>query len=187
MSILGAVIVPHPPLIIPTVGRGREQEVQATIDAYRTAAKQAVDALECGAVFVASGNLSHKLKDDGPYGYAPERSVFDHQVTQVMAGALDGLGVEAKLLSYEGVIGVGYGVATFAVTGLDENRRFGEQCETIERTRLAEKKASEDPWVKLARLSLETFVKTGRRLEHLPDGLPSEMINQAAGAFVSLH
>ena len=40
MSILGAVIVSHPPLIIPTVGRGREQEVQATIDAYRTAAKQ---------------------------------------------------------------------------------------------------------------------------------------------------
>lgn len=30
MSILGAVIVPHPPLIIPTVGCGREQEVQAT-------------------------------------------------------------------------------------------------------------------------------------------------------------
>ncbi len=40
MSILGAVIVPHPPLIIPTVGRGREQEVQSTIDAYRTVAKQ---------------------------------------------------------------------------------------------------------------------------------------------------
>lgn len=40
MSILGAVIVPHPPLIIPTVGRGREQEVQSTIDAYQTVAKQ---------------------------------------------------------------------------------------------------------------------------------------------------
>ena len=40
MSILGAVIVPHPPLIIPTVGHGREQEVQSTIDAYQTAAKQ---------------------------------------------------------------------------------------------------------------------------------------------------
>ena len=35
MSILGAVIVPHPPLIIPTVGNGREEEVQTTIDAYR--------------------------------------------------------------------------------------------------------------------------------------------------------
>ena len=40
MSILGATIVPHPPLIIPTVGREREQEVRATIDAYRTAAEQ---------------------------------------------------------------------------------------------------------------------------------------------------
>ncbi len=40
MSILGAVIVPHPPLIIPTVGYGME-DVQTTIDAYRTAAKQA--------------------------------------------------------------------------------------------------------------------------------------------------
>ena len=29
-----------PPLIISTVGRGREQEVQSTIDAYWTAAKQ---------------------------------------------------------------------------------------------------------------------------------------------------
>ncbi len=43
MSIVGAIIVPHPPLIIPTVGQGREQEVQATIDAYRTAAKQVAD------------------------------------------------------------------------------------------------------------------------------------------------
>lgn len=41
MSIVGAIIVPHPPLIIPTVGRGQEQAVQATIDAYRAAAKQA--------------------------------------------------------------------------------------------------------------------------------------------------
>ncbi len=40
MSILGAVIVPHPPLIIPTPGRGREQEIRATIDAYRTVAEQ---------------------------------------------------------------------------------------------------------------------------------------------------
>lgn len=337
MSMLGAVIVPHPPLIIPAVGRGREQEVQATIDAYRTAAEQvaawepevlvitsphtvmyadyfhispgrgasgdmsafgagqtklsveydaplrdeiirraeavglqagtlgerdpsmdhgtflplyflretgvdcpilriglsgfspldhyrlgqciaqAVDTLGCRAVFIASGDLSHKLRDNGPYGFAPEGPVFDHQVTQamaegdflqfltmdpilceraaecglrsfqIMAGALDGQAVEAKLLSYEGVTGVGYGVATFAITGSDENRHFGEQCEAMERARLAEKKASEDPWVKLARLSLETFVKTGKRLEQLPDDLPAEMTGQTAGAFVSLH
>ena len=61
------------------------------------------------------------------------------------------------------------------------------QCAELERTRLAEKKATEDPWVKLARMSLETFVKTGERLDQLPKGLPDEMTGQAAGAFVSLH
>ena len=41
MPIVGAILVPHPPIIIPTVGRGREAEVQDTINAYRAAAKQA--------------------------------------------------------------------------------------------------------------------------------------------------
>ena len=271
MAILGAVIVPHPPLIIPTVGRGRGQEVQTTIDAYRTTAKQvavwepevliitsphqvmyadyfhispgrgaagdmsafgapqpgrwesgtrlwttapscpcissgrpggdrpilriglsrsspldhywlgqciaqSVEALDRCAVFIASGELSHKLREDGPYGFAPEGPEFDRQITeamaagdllrsltmdpalcdraaecglrsfQIMAGALDGLAMESKLLSYEGVTGVGYGVATFTVTGPDEDRRFGERCAELERTRLAEKKVSEDAW-----------------------------------------
>lgn len=43
MPMLGAVIVPHPPLIIPTVGQGQERQVQATIDANRAAAKQVTD------------------------------------------------------------------------------------------------------------------------------------------------
>ncbi|MBQ9348989.1 MAG: AmmeMemoRadiSam system protein A, partial [Oscillibacter sp.] len=54
-------------------------------------------------------------------------------------------------------------------------------------TRLSEKKAAEDPWVRLARLSLERRVRTGVRLDRLPDGLPEAMIKEAAGAFVSLH
>ena len=106
---------------------------------------------------------------------------------QIMAGALDGLAVSPALLNYEGTFGVGYGVATFAVTGPDENRRFARQCEEMERARLAERKAAEDPWVRLARLSLETYVRTGKQLDTLPDGLPGEMTGRAAGAFVSLH
>ena len=39
-QIPGAVIVPHPPIIMPTVGRGREREVQATVEAYHAAAGQ---------------------------------------------------------------------------------------------------------------------------------------------------
>ena len=48
-------------------------------------------------------------------------------------------------------------------------------------------KQSEDAFVKLARLSLETFVKTHNPLEKLPDNLPEEMTDKRAGAFVSLH
>ena len=39
MSILGAIIVPHPPVIMPAVGKGREQEIAATSTAYRQAAQ----------------------------------------------------------------------------------------------------------------------------------------------------
>ena len=178
---------------------------------------QAADTLGRRAVFVASGDLSHKLRADGPYGYAPEGPVFDRRVTQtmesgdflqfltmdaglcgqaaecglrsfqMMAGALDGLAVSPALLSYEGPFGVGYGVAVFAVTGQDESRRFAKRCEELEQARLAERRAAEDPWVRLARLSLEIYVRTGRQLERLPDGLPDDMTERAAGAFVSLH
>lgn len=46
---------------------------------------QAVENLGRRAVFIASGDLSHKLKDDGPYGFAPEGPEFDRQITEAMA------------------------------------------------------------------------------------------------------
>ena len=189
------------------------------LDHYRLGqcVAEAVEALGRRAVFVASGDLSHKLKSDGPYGFAPEGPVFDEAVTQpmvsgdflqfltmdpslceraaecglrafqMMAGALDGLAVDPRLLSHEGTFGVGYAVALFPITGRDETRRFAAACRQAQRGRLAERRAKEDPWVRLARLSLETYVRTGRRLNSLPDDLPQELTEQAAGAFVSLH
>ncbi|MEQ2442485.1 AmmeMemoRadiSam system protein A [Pseudoflavonifractor sp. CLA-AP-H29] len=177
----------------------------------------AVESVGRRAVFVASGDLSHKLKSDGPYGFAPEGPVFDDAVTQamasgdflrfltmdpslceragecglrsfqMMAGALDGLAVAPRLLSHEGTFGVGYAVALFPVTDRDESRRFAAACEQAQRDRLHQRRANEDPWVQLARLSLETYVRTGKRLDRLPDGLPQALTGQAAGAFVSLH
>ncbi len=177
---------------------------------------KAVEVVGRRAVFVASGNLSHRLKEDGPYGFAPQGPEFDRQMTaamadgdfmrfltaehtfciqakecglrsfQVMAGALDGLAVEPELLSYEGPCGVGCGVAVFTATGRDETRRFAESCQAAERERLEKRKAAEDPWVRLARLSLETYVRTGRKLTALPEGLPAEMTQRRAGVFVTL-
>ena len=46
---------------------------------------QAVETLGRRAVFIASGDLSHKLRDDGPYGFAPEGPEFDRQITEAMA------------------------------------------------------------------------------------------------------
>lgn len=189
------------------------------LDHYRLGkcVQDAVNALGRRAVFLASGDLSHKLKADGPYGCAPEGPQFDDAVThtmasgdflefltidpalceraaecglrsfQVMAGALDGLAVEPQLLSHEGTFGVGYAIALFPVTGRDDSRCYEKDYLLAKNDRLATRKANEDPWVKLARRSLETYVKTGQRLISLPEDLPAEMTTQQAGAFVSLH
>ena len=204
MSIVGAFIVPHPPIILPGVGKGEEKDIQKTIDAYRKVAQciaafkpetivltsphsvmyadyfhispgesawgdmrqfgapdveigveydtefvqelsgqakkqnlpagtmgerkraldhgtliplyflnmcytdyrlvriglsglspldhyrlgkciaQAAESLDRRVVFIASGDLSHRLKEDGPYGYTPEGPEFDAQVTNAM-------------------------------------------------------------------------------------------------------
>ena len=191
----------------------------SALDHYRLGqcVAQAVEALGRRVVFVASGDLSHKLKADGPYGFAPEGPVFDDAVTkamasgdflrfitmdtslceraaecglrsfQIMAGALDGLAVRPNLLSHEGTFGVGYGVAVFPVTGQDDNRRYAAACAQFQKERLAARRAREDPWVRLARLSLETYLREGHMLQALPPDLPAELTEQAAGAFVSLH
>ncbi len=176
---------------------------------------RAVDALGRRAILLASGDLSHKLAEDGPYGYTPEGPVYDERITramaqgdfldflsippdlnesaaacgtgsfQILAGALDGLCVKAALLSHEGPFGVGYAVAAFDPVGPDETRRFGEAFLHAENARLSEIKAGESPIVRLARLALETVVKTGKRAA-LPEGLPDWMTKTRAGTFVSL-
>lgn len=108
---------------------------------------EAVDLLDRKAVFVASGDLSHKLQDYGPYGYAKEgpeydakimdvmgRAAFDelmefdedfcdsaaecgHRSFVIMAGAWNGKKVKAEVYSHEDVTGVGYGICSFYPEG----------------------------------------------------------------------
>ena len=40
MSIIGTFMVPHPPLIIPEVGKGSEHQVDKTIFSYQEVAKE---------------------------------------------------------------------------------------------------------------------------------------------------
>lgn len=51
---------------------------------------------------------------------------------------------------------------------------------------MEQNKQNADPYVALARSSLEHFIKTGKRTA-LPNDLPADMIERRAGVFVSLH
>ena len=40
MAVIGGYMVPHPPLIIPEVGRGEEKQIRETILAYERVAEE---------------------------------------------------------------------------------------------------------------------------------------------------
>ena len=56
MSILAAVAVPHPPLIIPEVGLGKEKQIQSTIDSYNKV-MEFVASLEPETVVIVSPHM----------------------------------------------------------------------------------------------------------------------------------
>ena len=183
---------------------------------YGMMIKDSVEGLGRKVVFVASGDLSHKLQDYGPYGFAEEGPVYDSRIMDVcsgarfgelfdfdesfcdkaaecghrsfviMAGALDGRLVEANQYSHEDVTGVGYGICLFIPKGADESRHFLKRRLEAVQNELNEKRQQSDVYVKLARASAEYFVKTGRQME-LPEWVPAELLNTNAGAFVSVH
>lgn len=171
--------------------------------------------------FVGSGDLSHKLKKDGPYGLSEEGPVYDERIMDVMgraafeelfafepafcekaaecghraflmmAGALDRTKLSVNRLSHQGTFGVGYGICTYICEGEDQNRNFMDRWAEKEMSRLDALKAEEDPWVRLARLSVETYVENGRPLTLREArsrlSLPEQLLQEKAGAFVSLH
>ena len=176
--------------------------------------QKAVEDLDRRAVFVASGDLSHKLQSYGPYGYAKEGPQYDARVMDVcsraafgelldfdesfcekaaecghrsfviMAGALDGRAVDARQLSHQDVTGVGYGICSFHPTGIDESRHFLEQNSSEPNNNASP--ASSDPCVQLARASLESYILS-RKIIDVPQGLPEDLTARRAGAFVSIH
>ena len=177
--------------------------------------RKTAELLDREVVIIGSGDLSHKLKEDGPYGFQKEGPEYDERIMDVMgrgafgelfdfsedfcdkaaecghrsftimAGALDGLKVKAERLSHQGTFGVGYGICTYEVTGNDPQRYFLEQYRREQREAAERRKGSEDLYVQLARETVETYVRTGKKIR-VPEGLPEEMYSRRAGVFVSL-
>lgn len=177
--------------------------------------QSAVENLGRKAVVIASGDLSHRLKEDGPYGYKKEGPEYDKKIMDVMgrasfgelldfpeeflnaagecghrsfvimAGVLDQKTVQAEKLSYEGPFGVGYGVCTYEIKGQDTGRNFYERFEKILAEKVKAQREKEDAYVSLARKTIEGYICTGEK-PVVPEGLPQEMYEQKAGAFVSI-
>jgi AmmeMemoRadiSam system protein A len=53
------------------------------------------------------------------------------------------------------------------------------------REEIRRRRESEDPYVRLARMTLETYVREGRVID-IPKDLPEEMLTKRAGVFVSI-
>lgn len=177
--------------------------------------KETTEELGRNVVLIASGDLSHHLKEEGPYGYRKEGPEYDARIMEVMgrgefgellefsedfcekagecghrsftimAGALDAAEVVAERLSYEGPFGVGYGVCGYAVCGRNQERNYKDQYEKKERERVLAGQKKEDAYVQLARRTIEAYVRTGEMIP-VPEGLPEEMYRKRAGVFVSI-
>ena len=178
--------------------------------------REAIEQTGRRTVFIASGDLSHKLQEYGPYGFAPEGPEYDRRIMDVcgcgafgemldfeesfcdkaaecghrsfviMAGVLDGLAVEARPLSHEDVTGVGYGICAFRPGAASEERKFLAIWRQKQAQELAKKRAGEDSYVRLARETIEKYV-TAREWNTVPDTAPADMTERKAGVFVSIH
>lgn len=175
---------------------------------------KAVQELSEDAIIIASGDLSHRLKEDGPYGFNKFGEKFDTEFIQnlqkgyvegvlnideeivgnagecgrrsvvILLGTLEGKEFNGELLSYEDTFGVGYGVMKFNIiseSSLKLNILEGKPRATFE-----ERIKSNDPYVMLARESINAYLKRGVELSELPDYVTEEMRNTSRGVFVSM-
>lgn len=162
----------------------------------------------CNAVYIASGDLSHRLTQDAPAGYSPYGKVYDEKLVELLQeldigsilsispkemndagecgtksfiialGALDGTDIKPAVYSYEGPFGVGYLCAE-----LNPESRV---------------KAETSKYVAIARHTIEEYVTDDHEIcvDDLIEagiiqtddaGLPSDSdLDMRAGVFVSL-
>ena len=162
---------------------------------FGTCIRRAVDQIGRPVAFVASGDLSHRLKPEAPAGYNPNAHVFDEEVVDaiqssapdriiqidqqlrklagecgyrsmlVAIGASEGIRHECEVMSYEAPFGVGYLVA---------------QLTNI----AAESREDDGALPALAREAVETFVTTGTTPRPPVD--LSGILAERAPCFVSL-
>jgi len=180
---------------------------------YGMVLQRAAKQLSRRMTIIASGDMSHRLSEDGSYGFdsaGPRHDAFvsecaasadflrllsiDPALSEaaaecglrslvILAGACDGMQVRGEVLSYEGPFGVGYLCASFIAEG--EAPSLLPALDQARSERVAVLREREDVYVRLARENAEHYIRNRRSIT-LPDALPAEMLEQKAGVFVSI-
>jgi MEMO1 family protein len=171
---------------------------------------------------LCSGDLSHALKDDGPYAYNPKGIAFDTEVVHSITykdpiklltlneddcqeaaqcglrsiligfGFVDGHRYDAEVLSYEGPFGVGY-MTGYLTKYPQTSQSMLDSIKHHQQHTYEQRCHKEDAYIRLARQSIEHYVKTHRRLDMkiLYQGFPTKFIEECEkrheGCFVSIH
>ena len=176
---------------------------------------RAVEKSDERVVFIASGDLSHRLSDNSPYGFDKSGPEFDRLLVEslrsstpeklletgedfcesagqcglpsiaVMLGALDRRELKTSIYSYEGPFGIGYLVARLEPGKEGSSESLLEKLERAHAEKVAGFREVEDPYVALARKTLEAYVRNNRKIA-IPGDLPVEMLGKRSGVFVSI-
>lgn len=176
------------------------------------AVREAAEQLGRRIVFLASGDMSHRLIPGAAAGYSPRGAELDAAIVErlrsgnlaqlmhldpdlIEAGGECGLRsivtlggfagqdpVPTSVLSYEGPWGVGY---LTALVGQNALASYETTIGATSGRKGGMAGSDESDVVRLARTAIEAFVRTGTQPHPLP--LTSPEYPEQAGAFVSLH
>lgn len=179
---------------------------------FGMAIRKAVEESDRDVVILASGDLSHRLSQAGPYGFDPKGREFDKTLLklieegevekvfsidentveragecglrsiEILLGSLDGYEIRGQVLSYEDTFGVGYGVIRLEPGS--EKTSLKEKIRRLESERLEKKLKKEDLYVRLARESLKYYLRYGEEMQ-VPSWVSKQMKSLARGIFVS--
>lgn len=165
-------------------------------------------------ILIASGNLSHKLSKNTPYGYSEDGIAFDKSIRKllltenaegfltlspkeiekaapcginayrIVLGTLDGFRFLPRILSYEAPLGTGYLCAELTC---------GKATESIftrflieDEQRKADLRTKEHSAIQLARYAIDAFLH-GEKNPSIPPNTPKELSATRGGVFVSLY
>lgn len=178
------------------------------------AGKIIADILGEDNVMIASGDLSHKLSTSGPYGYDKMGKTYDeyivnavkmddylkilsadgemlekaaqcaHKPLEMLTGALDGCSSKSSVYSYEAPFGIGYMTVKILRDNSDKSNLIDQYLE-IKKEKDKNERAKEDEYVKLARNTIEQYVKH-RTKRAIPENLSEELYIKQKGIFVSI-